>query len=136
MTVKELRRYRTVCAELDAIDKKLNGSKIHVRDSAQSASKHPYSLHSVPVEGMVYEHSSPYLLAKKQRLEAEKSCIEDFIWGISDKRVRDALEIYCLEPLNEDLDVPNWEDVADALGDGSTGHSIRMLVARFLEKNC
>lgn len=134
MTIKGLRNYRTIYAEIEHIDKQLG--KHTVKDSVQSASKHPYSLHSVSVEGDIYEHSSPLLLAKKQKLLAQKREIEKFICGILDYRIRRALELYCLEPLNEDLEIPSWENVADMLADGSTGDSVRMSVKRFLEKNC
>lgn len=135
MTIKELRQYRAICAEIDYINSKLNGNKIHVRDSVQSASKHPYSLHSVQIEGDVYEHSSPSLLAKKQHLIAKKQNIERFINDIPDYRIKRALELYCLEPLNENLNVPSWENVADTIADGSTSAALKMAAKRFLEKN-
>lgn len=132
MTIKELRNYRTICAEIDHIDKQLG--RRSVRDSVQSASKHPYSLHSVQIEGDIYEHSSPSLLAKKQHLIAQKQNIERFINGILDHRIRRAFELYCLEPLNENLNVPSWEDVADSMADGSTAASLKMATKRYLEK--
>lgn len=132
MTIKELRNYRTICAEIEHIDKQLG--KHTVKDSVQSASKHPYSLHSVSVEGDIYEHSSPLLLIKKQKLLAQKRGIEKLICGVSEYRIRRALELYCLEPLNEDLEIPSWEDVADMFADGSTAASLKMAVKRYLEK--
>lgn len=134
MTIKELRQYRSICSEIDYIDGKLNGSKIHVRDSVQSASKHPYSLHNVQIEGDVYEHSSPSLLAKKHRLEVQKRIIEEFMEKISDSKIRRVIEIYCLDPVGEDCEVPGWNEIADIFADGSTGESIRKSVTRFLEK--
>lgn len=132
MTIKELRSYRTICAEIEHIDKQLG--RRTVKDSVQSASKHPYSLHSVSVEGDIYERSSPLLLTKKQKLLAQKREIEELICNVSEYRIRRALELYCLEPLNENLEIPNWENVADMLADGSTGESLRKAVTRFLEK--
>lgn len=134
VTVKDLRKYRAICAEIHQIESKLTGSRIHVKDSVKSAAKHPYSVHNVPIEGDVYESSSPALLAKFKRLLWERGVIEDFISSIPEYKVRRALEIYCLEPLGEDMEAPSWEKVADALADGSTGDSIRKSVERFLKK--
>lgn len=135
MTIKELRNYRAICSQIDHIDRKIKGSRIHVKDSVQSASKHPYSVHNVTVEGDIYDHSSPVLLAKKHRLEVQKQNIESFIENIPDSKIKEAIEIYCTEPIGEDGNAPEWNDVADRLADGSTKDSVRMLVTRFLEKN-
>lgn len=135
MKIKDLRQYRTICAEIDYIDSKLKGSKIHVSDSVQSAAKHPYSLHNVRIEGDIYERSSPSLLAKRQDLIAQKESIEQFINSIPIFKIRRALELYCIEPLGENLVSPTWEDVADAMADGSTAAALKMAAKRFLEKS-
>lgn len=114
MTIKELRSYRAVCAELNQTEAQLKASKMSVKDAVQSASKFPYSLHSVPVEGAVYDEE---LLRRRDELISEKKRLRDFVRSIGDYRVRRALEIYCIDPLDADMEPPNWEDVADALGD-------------------
>lgn len=133
MTLKEIKRYRTICAEIKQIDKKLNRGKIHVRDSVKTAAKPPYHLHNVSVEGDVYVGSSPSLLSRKAQLISDKNKIEDFVEKINDYDIKRAIEIYCMEPSDENLNLPDWEDVADYLGK-STGEAVRKSVERFLKK--
>ena len=134
MTKAELKQYRVICAEIQDIDRKLDSEMICVKDSVQSASKHPYSVHSVTIEGNIYEGSSPALLSKKQNLLESKRQIESFVKSISDYKIRRAVEIYYINPLDEDLTKPTWEFVADKFKDGSSGDSIKKSVSRYFKK--
>ena len=82
----------------------------------------------------IYESSSPALLTRKKKLLELKTQIELFVKSINDYRVRRAIEIYYINPLDEDLIKPSWESVADKFGDGSSGDSIRISVQRYLKK--
>ncbi|MBQ7131253.1 MAG: hypothetical protein IJO29_01660 [Oscillospiraceae bacterium] len=136
MKVKELRRYRAICAEIEYIESKIENKRIHVKDSVQSAAKHPYSKHNVVISGYIDDDYIPASTRKRlSELNKQRKQIEQTIHSISDYKVRRALEIYCLNSLDEDMKLPNWETVADIIADGSSGDSIRMSVQRYFEKN-
>ena len=130
--LRELRDYRTICAEIDERLKKLSRDKRHVVDSVQTAADFPFWKHTIPIEGDVY----PYPVAPERRkidiLREKKAKIERFVGEIEDYKIQRMIVIFYIEPV--DGDKITWEDVADRMADGSTGDSCRMRVKRFFEK--
>lgn len=77
MTLKELKDYRSVCAELDDVNEQLKSCE--VVDCVQSASKIPYSKHSVPVSGLPPDDRVKSLLERQAALMACKLTVEQFV---------------------------------------------------------
>ncbi len=132
MTIKELRDYRAVCAELIQRSKKLRDDRRHVFDAVQSAADFPYSLHTVVVEGDVYPYPALPEFDRIGALRHKKEAVERWARSIDDYSVERIVELYFLTPAYGCK--PTWEDVADALGDGSTGDGCRMKFVRYMCK--
>ncbi len=109
MTLDELKKYRLYCSELNEIDKKLKSSKT--------------------------EESTVGLLYRKKELRDKTESIIRFVNSISEYKVRRAIKIYCIDSLDENNKIPDWEDVACKIGNGCTEGAIKMAVKRYLEKN-
>lgn len=73
-------------------------------------------------------------LNHKNELQRKTESIEQFVNGIQEYKVRRALLIYCIEPINENATSPDWDDVARRIGNGCTEASVKMSVKRFFEK--
>lgn len=132
MTLKDLRNYRAITAELNRRVVSLQKDKRHVVDMVQSAADFPYWLHGVTVEGDVYDSAPRDVKATQNRilaLAAIKAEIERWVNSIDDYRIRQIAQLYYLAPLHGDK--VTWEDVADAMGDGSTGDACRMAFLRY-----
>lgn len=108
MTFAEIKEYRLYCAELSEIEKSLKSSKC--------------------------EESTVSLLYRKNELERKIASIDRFVNRIQEYKVRRALLIYCIEPINENATSPDWDDVARRIGNGCTEASVKMMVKRFFEK--
>ena len=132
ITLKDLREYRILCSELDSLRKRIEKGKRHVYDTVQSAAEPPFSLHSVKVEGDLYDPNVKPLLAQYVAKRARKAEIERFVAGIDDYRVRRAVEIRFIEPAAERV---TWEYVADMMGDGSSGNALKLMVWKFFQKS-
>lgn len=130
-TLKDLREYRPLCAEIERLEMELQRDKQHVVDAVQTAADFPYWLHTVPIEGDIY----PYDVKPKRQLLAakreRKRKIEAFVENVPDYKIKRALEVYYIEPCDSHV---SWEMVADALKDGSNGNSIRQLVWQYVER--
>lgn len=109
LSLKEIKKYRLYCAELSDIEISLKSSKC--------------------------ERSTVGLLYRKNELERKIEAINQFVKCINNYKVKRALYIYCIEPINENADVPDWESVANRIGNGCTEASVKMAVKRFFTKN-
>ena len=86
MTLETLSNYRKAKIELEDINNQLN--ECYVADSVQSGSKHPYSLHSVRVEGYKPDKRTNKLLFRRSSLESLCKEIEEFHDSIDDSELR------------------------------------------------
>lgn len=147
MTIKELKSYRDTCAEIDDIKHTLDGS--YVADTVQSASKHPYREHNVPINGFKSDESTISLLTRLSVLEHSRKDVKRFVNSVPYYRKRKAFYLYYIAPINkEDQDShikgvdnfvwdkkPTWEDVADVIGNGVTGNALKTEANRYLKKS-
>lgn len=62
-----------------------------------------------------------------QMVDQAKECYE----GIKDVRVKCAIYLRYLAPIEPGEKLPSWEKVAEGIGDGSTENSIRIAVSRY-----
>ena len=129
VTIKDLRNYRALCAEIEQKEQSLREKKQHVFDMVQSSAEFPYSQHNVVIEGDVYAAPTHEERARITQLMTKRFAVEKFVGSITDYKVRRIIELYYIEPAYGEK--PTWEDVADRLNDGSTGDACRMVVARY-----
>ena len=133
MTKEQLKKYRTLKAELADLELDTKSETVH--DSVQRSKREfPYTFSHDHIEGVPDEDYDPYDLIRKASLKAQIRGIEEFVNGIEDFRIRKAVKIYYIDPIDESGDKPTWNSIADKFDDGSTGDSVRMIVKRFLKK--
>lgn len=132
MTKEQLKRYRALKFELADVNTQIKlGS---TQDSVQGSKKEfPWTIGTRHVSGVPDEDYD--LLVRKSDLKAQIKEIDDFVNGIEDHKIRRAIRIYYMEPLDESCEKPTWESIANKFYDGSTGDSIRISVQRYLKKN-
>lgn len=133
MTTAELKQYRSICAEIKDIEDELKGG--YVGDSVTSASKFPYSKHTVHIEGYKPSGGTVVMLAILSELKAQKSEIEEFVKSIKKYTIRKAVKLYYIDPIADGEDKPTWETVADKIGYGVTSSSLKMSVKRFIKNS-
>lgn len=110
MTQNDLEAYRSVCAEIDDIKSQLAGR--YAGDTVQSGSKHPYSVHSVRIEGYVPDGNTISLLARLSDLERSRAAVEEFVDGISDSEIRRIISLRYIRGKRR----PSWQCIAMRLG--------------------
>ena len=132
MTIKEkLKQYRTLKLELDEVNDKINEKS--VKGSVQGSMKnHPYILQNHTISGVANEDYE--LLERKAEIKAKIKAVNDFVNGIDDYKIRKAIMIYYMEPLDDSCEKPTWKGIADKFNDGSTENSVKKLVSRILKK--
>ena len=132
MTKEQLKRYREWKLELDEINDEINEKCI--KGSVQgSMIDYPYILQNHKIGGIA---DADYgLLERKAEIKAQLKAVDDFANGIDDYKIRKAIRIYYMEPLDESCEKPTWGSIANKFYDGSTGDSIRISVQRYLKKN-
>ncbi len=131
MTKEKLKNYRNLKLELEDLEIKIHTLK--VQDSVSGTSKYPpHIMQTHRIEGTAPENYS--LLEHKAELKAQIREIEDFVNGIEDYKLKKAVKMYYLDPIDESGDKYTWEKIADILNDGSTGESLRKKSERILEK--
>ena len=86
MTTAELKQYRSIYAEIKDLEDELKDS--YVGDSVTSASKFPYSKHTVHIEGYKPSGGTVAKLARLSELKAQKSEIEEFVRGVKDREIK------------------------------------------------
>lgn len=93
MTTKQLRSYRSICAEIEDLQADLNENH-KVKIGVSSASEYPYSKHTVTDEG--YDLSIPGTKEKLDELEnlkVKRREIENFVNLIPDIKTRKAAKL-------------------------------------------
>lgn len=142
---KLLKNYRTNQAEL--LDLKCKLQIMTVRDSVQSASRFPYSKHSVTVEGIPLCEDADEIQHRIIVLKNKISNAENLINSIPQYWLRKAAQMYYLWPILtqcEEVNVsvekeswdhkPDWNDVADRIGAGVTVDCIKASLNRVLKR--
>lgn len=132
MTKEQLKKYRALKFELADVNTQIQlGS---TQDSVQGSMKEfPWTIGTRHVEGVPDEDYD--LLVRKSNLKAQIKEIENFVNGIKDFKIRKAIKMYYIEPIDESGEKIKWESIANKFYDGSTGDSIRISVQRYLKKN-
>ena len=129
MTIEKLKKYRELKTELEDIQQNMPIAQ----DSVQGSQKdYPYILQNHHIGGV--EPKDYDLLERKSELESQIKEIEDFVNTIPFYKVRKAVRLYYLEPVDESGNKYTWEKIADILNDGSTGLCIKVKVHRYLKK--
>ena len=135
MTTKQLRSYRSICAEIE--DKRADLNTNHkVKIAVSSASDYPHSKHTVTDEG--YDLSIPGTREKLDELyelKKKRNEIKKFVNGIKDYITRKAVRLYYIEPIEDGEDKPTWETVADKIGNGVTSGALKEGLRRFIKKS-
>lgn len=98
MTIERLNRYRTICVELDEIKSELR--ELESIDAVQTASKFPYSKHTVPVYGLPPGSDIKKLRQQEASLKFEKRNIENFVDSIEDKKVKLIIKLRYIKGLS------------------------------------
>lgn len=133
MTIKEkLKQYRTLKLELDEVNCKINEKCIKVGVQG-SMKNHPYILQNHTIGGVTNEDYG--LLERKSEIKAKIKAVDDFVNGIDDYKIRKAIMIYYMDPLDDSCEKPTWISIAEKFNDGSTANSLKMSVSRYLKKS-
>ncbi len=98
MTIERLSRYRTICVELKEIKSELR--ELESIDAVQTASKFPYSKHTVPVYGLPPGSDIKKLRQQEASLKFEKRNIEIFVDSIEDKKVKLIIKLRYIKGLS------------------------------------
>lgn len=128
MTIAELKQYRSLCAEIKAIEDELKGS--YVGDSVTSASGFPYSKHTVHIEGYEPSGGTAAMLARLSELKVRKGEMEEFVRSIKDREIKLILSWRYINGKK----APSWQAIAMRLGYRSEHTPINKLKNYF--SNC
>lgn len=110
MTLKELKDYRSVCAELDDVNEQLKSCE--VIDCVQSASKFPYSKHSVPVSGLPPDDRVKSLLERQAALKAHIFTVERFVENVDNSEIKKIIYLRYIKGKRK----KSWQYIAMQLG--------------------
>lgn len=127
MTTAELKQYRSICAEISDLEDELNGS--YVGDSVTSASRFPYSKHTVHVEGYKSDGGTVAKLARLSELKGKKAEIEEFVRGIKDREVRLILSWRYINGKK----APSWQAISMRLG-YQAEHTAKRKLQKYIQK--
>ena len=110
MTTEQLNQYRAICAEISDIRQQLENS--YAGDTVQSGSKHPYSVHSVRIEGYKPDRHTTVLLSRLNVLEHSRAEIEAFVDNINDSEIRQIVQLRYIRGKKK----RSWQYIAMKLG--------------------
>lgn len=136
MTKDRLEQYRNILAEIKLLEYQLKASMTqgpdYVSDTVSSAAEFPYSKHTVKIDGYDWSRYQDRngrirdkLTQRQQAAQAEREAIEDYISGIDDSLVRQAISLKYIEGLK-------WWQVAQRIGGGNSEESIKQAVSRYI----
>lgn len=138
MTTKQLRNYRSICAEIDDLEEKSNrqDGEHYVGDTVPSGSRFPWNVRNVHISGYEYDYDGGVSYQSKlAELKERKKQIENFVNGIPDYQIRKAVRLYYIESIEDGEDKPTWEDVADEVGNGVTSEALKQTVRRYIKSS-
>lgn len=129
MTIRDLKDYRIIAAELQ--NKKQELKRCYAADVVKGSSpEFPYTKHSIEVKGAKPDEISESLQQEICELRKLKREIEDFVFTIDDRLVKNAV-LYKYILGNQEK---SWQEIAFMVGGGNTAEGIRKLVKRYLKK--
>lgn len=132
MTIEKLKNYRNLKSELEDVKAEIDSLK--VTDNTKGSQKDfPYILCNHKIEGVTDENYS--LLEYESDLKAQIKEVERFVDAIPFYKVRKAVKMYYLEPVDESGNKANWNAIAGSFNDGTTEYSIKKCVSRYLKRN-
>ena len=129
MTIRDLKDYRVIVAELQ--NKKQELKKCFAADVVKGSSpEFPYTKHSISVEGVKSDEISESLQREILELRKLKREIEDFVFGIEDRMIKNVLLYrYILGGKKK-----SWQEIAFIIGGNNSASAIRMVAKRYIEK--
>ena len=128
-TFKFLQNYRDNKAELEEVEQLLGEER--VCDAVQSASKFPYSKHTVTVEGTPETSSVIQLRKRRKELQSTMQIAEQFVKHLP-FRLRKAVQLKYIDDVPERM---TWEKIADTIGGGETAASLKNKFRRCLKSD-
>lgn len=133
MTVNQLKKYRSICAELEDIEQEIENC--YVGDTVQTGSKFPFKVHNEQIQNYVSNRNTSSLLTRKSTLKELKADIDSFVSSIEEYQIRSAIEIYYIRKIELGESKPTWEDVADVSRVSQTSNAIKKMVNRYLKES-
>lgn len=124
-----LRHYRDNRAELDSIQMKLQEEE--VLDAVQSATKFPYSKHTVYVQGIPENATTIQLRIRARELRRNIRVAEQFADSLPKYQLREAVKIYYMRDIPERY---TWENVAGLVCYLGSGEALRQVIIREAKK--
>lgn len=111
MTKKELSEYRSILAELDEIQGRLNSNTVHGVVTG-SDREFPYVQHSFSVNGVTESEQNCRDMFLRRKLEKQKRDIEDFVDNIPDSITRRIFRYRYIDGKVR----PSWQWIAFKIG--------------------
>ena len=129
MTKEQLKKYRTLKAELADLELDIKSKTLH--DSVRKSKKDfPWTLGNDHIEGVPDEDYE--LLIRKSDLKAKIKEVDDFVKSIPDYNLKKAVMIYYINEIEDGEDKPTWEDVADEIGNGYNSGKLKVGLGRYI----
>ena len=129
MTKEELKQYRSIVAELNEVNDRINSSTVHGTVTG-SDSEFPYVKHCISVSGVEPTRKNENDIILRQRLEWQKNKIKSFVDSILDSETR---RIFRYRYIDGTV-MPSWQWIAFQIGGGNSADAVRKRVNRFLKK--
>lgn len=128
MTKEELKQYRSIVAELNEVNDRINSSTVHGTVTG-SDSEFPYVKHCISVSGVEPTRKNENNIILRQRLERQKNKIELFVAGILDSETR---RIFRYRYIDGTV-MPSWQWIAFKIGVSGDGSTERKKHDRYLK---
>lgn len=109
MKKEELEQYRSIIAELNEINDKINSNTLHSTVTG-SDNKFPYTKHCMSVSGTTAKYMDD--IALKQKLEQQRDAIELFVENIPDSETRRIFRYRYIVGKKR----PSWQYIAFKIG--------------------
>ena len=129
MTKEELKQYRSIVAELNEVNDRINSNTVYGTVTG-SDSEFPYVKHCISVSGVEPTQMNENDIVLRQRLEWQKNKIKSFVDSILDSETR---RIFRYRYIDGTV-MPSWQWIAFQIGGGNTADGVRMKHKRFLKK--
>lgn len=128
MTKEELKQYRSIVAELNEVNDRINSNTVYGTVTG-SDSEFPYVKHCISVSGVEPTQKNENDIILRQRLEQQKQKIELFIATISDSETR---RIFRYRYIDGTV-MPSWQWIAFKIGVSGDGSTERKKHDRYLK---
>lgn len=126
MTVKQLKQYRSLKAEIEEINAKISSTHI-THDVVKSSSQcFPYTQGVAHVEGLPYDNIQLKRLQKrKTRCQIEYIRIEHFIDSIEDSLTRRIFQLRYIDKLRAGYKFMSWQQIANIIEENDESYPRR-----------